>query len=82
MLVVDFTAVKPEIENLTTQVDGVRVNFTTAFAFEEVLRVMRNGQYLTDGVEYTWTAPNTVTFTNPPKVHSIDGKDVIIVEII
>lgn len=82
MLTVDFTATKPEIENLTTQVDGVRVVFTTSFAFEDVLRVLRNGQRLTDGVEYTWTAPNTVTFSNAPKIHPIDGKDVIIVELI
>jgi len=82
MLTVDFTPVTAVIENLTAQVDGVRVNFTTSYSFEEVLRVLRNGQRLTDGVDYSWTAPDTVTFTNPPKIHPIDGKDVIIVELL
>ncbi len=82
MLIVDFTPMTAVIENLTSQVDGVKVNFTTSYAFTSVERVLRNGQRLTDGVDYTWTAPNTITFTSPPKIHPIDGKDVILVELL
>lgn len=83
MVNVDFTAVgKETIEDLTPQVDGVRLVFTTTLPFQEVIRVFRNGNRQTELDDYTVTAPNTITFAVAPKVHPKDGKERVLVEFI
>jgi hypothetical protein len=83
MLNVDFTAIgRPVLEDLTSQVDGVAVIFTTTTAFTEVERVFWNGNRVTEGDDYSVTAPNTITFSRPPPVHPLDGATRLLVELI
>jgi len=84
MLIVDYTAAQPIVEDLTSQVDGVRTVFTTSEQFNDVFAVYRNGNLLKEGAseDYTVTAPNTITFNYPPKVHPLDGPDKIRAEIV
>lgn len=81
MLNVDFTTTgKPTIEDLTLQVDGVRVLFTTTLSFTEVIRVFRNGNRQTESDDYTAIAPNSILFAVAPKVHPRDGQERIVAE--
>jgi len=82
MLTVDFTVQKPVIEYLTAQVNGTRTVFTTANPFDEVVRLFCNGVLLEESNDYTYTAPNTITFAYPPKVHPRDGAWVIRAELL
>jgi hypothetical protein len=82
MLVVDFTAAQPIVEYLTSQVDGVKVVFTTSNAFNSVFALYVNGQLFSEGDDYSVTPPNTITFFTPPKVHPVDGKSKIRVELV
>jgi hypothetical protein len=82
MLVVDFTAAQPIVEYLTSQVNGVRTVFTTTNAFNSVFALFMNGQLLLEGDDYTVTAPNTITFASPPRVHYLDGQAKIRVELV
>lgn len=81
MLQVDFTSVgRPVIEDLTSQVDGVKTAFTTVGSFSEVERVFLNGRKLQPTDDFTVTLPNTITFVLPPRDHPLDGKARIIIE--
>lgn len=82
MLHVDFTVQTPIVEFLTGQVDGVRLVFTTANPFDEVVRLFCNGLLLREGDDYTYTAPHTITFAYPPEVHPLDGKWIIRAELL
>jgi hypothetical protein len=81
MLIIDYSAGEALIEFLTSQVDGVRTAFTTTNSFNSVTRLFRNGNLLEEGDDYSVVAPNTIIFSRPPKVHSLDGKDKIRAEL-
>lgn len=81
MLQVDFTQIgRPVIEDLTSQVDGVKTVFTTTGSFSEVERVFVNGRKLHPVDDYSVTPPNTLTLVIAPRVHPLDGKDRVVVE--
>ena len=81
MLQVDFTSIgRPVIEDLTSQVDGVKTDFTTVGSFSEVERVFVNGRKLHPVDDYSVSIPNTVSLVIPPRVHPLDGKDRLVVE--
>jgi len=82
MVTIDFTVLTPTIEYLTSQVDGIKVIFTTTNSFEQVLRLFKNGLLLEEGSDYTVSVPNTITFFVAPKIHPLDGAEKIRAELI